>query len=172
MENDIRQVHFESVVDKNLHNIFSKMGDYDNVPSQILENAIMKNSTKARLSLGKINIEKMRFEKKKTEELRKKIPDDVYGIVLSAYFVRENEEEFYNYVYALWLKCVDGENNSTKEVLFELDFNTTMINYLGNENSIGKKIQATVSGTPIFLAKGNLIKYNVINLFLFLLILL
>ena len=172
MENDIRQVHFESVVDKNLHNIFSKMGDYDNVPSQILENAIMKNSTKARLSLGKINIEKMRFEKKKTEELRKKIPDDVYGIVLSAYFVRENEEEFYNYVYALWLKCVDGEKNSTKEVLFELDFNTTMINYLGNENSIGKKIQATVSGTPIFLAKGNLIKYNVINLFLFLLILL
>ena len=112
------------------------------------------------------------MKKKKTEELRKKIPDDVYGIVLSAYFVRENEEEFYNYVYALWLKCEDGEQNSTKSVSFELDFNTTMINYLGNENSIGKKIQATVSGTPIFLAKGNLIKNNFINLFLFLLILL
>ena len=172
MENDIRQVHFESVVDKNLHNIFSKMGDYDNVPSQTLDNANMKNSTKARLTLGKINIEKMRFEKKKTEELRKKIPNYVYGIVLSAYFVRENEEEFYNYVYALWLKCEDGEISSTKSVSFELDYNTTMINYLGNENSIGKKIQVSLTGTPIFFAKGNLIKNNFINLFLFLLILL
>ena len=112
------------------------------------------------------------MKKKKTEELRKKIPNYVYGIVLSAYFVRENEEEFYNYVYALWLKCEDGEKDSIESVSFELDFNTTMINYLGNKNSIGKKIQATVSGTPIFLAKGNLIKNNFFILYLFLLILL
>ena len=171
MENNIRQIHFESVVDKNLHNIFSKMGDYENVASETLETAKMKNSTKTRLTLNKLNIEKLRFDKEKTEEFRKKLPNDVYGIVLSAYFVKENEDHFYNYVYAVWLKCTNGEIVSTKKISFESEYKVTMINYLGNEVKLDNtKIEVDISGTPIFFGKESLLKLNIINIILLLLL--
>ena len=149
IENDIKQLHYFVTADGN------KEGNGDYLPgisSKTKENYqdLMKPSTKARLVLNHFNIYKMEFDNERTQKLRKDLPANVTGIVLKKKFEPDEGEFMCDYLYAIWVECLENETNDTIEV--ELNFNVkyNKMDYFIKNSTFGKSGKANITNTPIF----------------------
>ena len=111
----------------------------------------MKPSTKARLVLNHFNIYKMEFDKKKTDDFRMKLPNNVTGIVLKKKFNAEGNEIIYDYLYSVWVEALENENVRNIEVELKFEFNVNKTNYEIYTERFGTSGKVILNNTPIFL---------------------
>ena len=136
LEFDIKQIHMPYLADNN-----GGMGDFDYLGkfSSVEEGSKkLKNSSKGRNVLKKIELEK-------TEHFRKSLPESVTGIAL-----KNTLDD--SYIYSAWLYCENDEKVS-QEIETELDtpFDPLVIDWEGNENNKKKNEKIKITSTPIFL---------------------
>ena len=163
IEYDVRQIHILNLVDNNGYGDFNELGNYKS--SESIEEAFntkMKSSSKGRLTLKKINLGKFIFSKKKTKELREslsQLPNNITGIVLKRKFPKlENETNYAEYIYSLWLYCEKEEISNTVQyqlIHLNLNSNPLYIDWLQNEKQISKSGNVEISSTPIFLLSND-----------------
>ena len=155
IEYDIKQINFLYLIDKNI----KSMGDFDNVGEYIsIEEGFkhLKNSSKGRIILKKLNIGKFKFDQKKTEEFRNSLPINLTGIVLKRNFPKEENEKYYSeYIYSIWIYCLNEEIVEDYIYQINLPFNIKIIDWLGNEKKISKNSKINVKSTPVFLIKND-----------------
>ena len=151
IEYDIRQIHMPYLADNN-----GGMGDFDKLGKFISVeegSKSLKNSSKGRNILKKINLGKFIFDEKNTQKFRKSLPKGMTGIALKRNFEKEkNEKYYYKYLYSVWLYCEDEEITENQEIEIDIPFDPLVIDWEGNEKKKNKKIK--VSSTPIFLLGG------------------
>ena len=157
LEYNIKQIHSYT-----LRSPDDNKGDYSIINIENITDNInhLKNSSKGRIILNKINIGKFKFDKKKTNQFRKKLPknlsQNLSGIVLKRHFPRENNEKYYfKYIYSAWIYCDNNEISGSVSLTLNIPFNPLMIDWEGNENNITNETSITISSTPIFLL-GNI----------------
>lgn len=150
LEFNIKQIHIPYLADNN-----GGFGDYDNLGKFVsLEEGskCLKNSSKGRKILKKINIGKFIFDKEKTNTFRKSLPDFMTGIVLKRNFPKEkNEDYYYDFLYSVWLYSENEEISDEKEIKIDTPFDPLSIDFEGNEKKIKKNSKIKITNTPIFL---------------------
>ena len=103
-----------------------------------------------------MNIGKYIFDESKTKEFRKSLPEEMTGSVLKRKFKKvENETYYSEYIYSLWLNCIEEEAQGDIKYKLSLPFNPKKIDWLGNEENISKNSKISVTSTPIFLIDMN-----------------
>lgn len=150
LEYDIKQVHFFVGSDSDQdNNVYNKMGDYEWIDKD-KDEAKIKESTSARKVFKKFNFSKMKYDKKNAEKFRLELGNKLTGTVLKAGFAKEQETEWYETVYAAWVKCVDEEVSTTEQ--FTLNFPTEVIqlDWKGNTKKLAGKETITLDNTPLF----------------------
>ena len=169
IEYNIKQLHYFTTADYNNEG----NGDYyPGIGSKTKDNyyELMKPSTKARLVLNHFNIYKMEFDKKKTDDFRKKLPNNVTGIVLKKKFEPEGNETIYDYLYSVWVEALDNENVKNIEIELEFDFMVNKTNYQIYTERFGKSGKVMINNTPIFFypngekASSNIVLFVVIGI--------
>ena len=165
---DVKQTHMLVLADDG-----TGMGDFSKLwETKSIEEGFtrLKSSSKGRLALQKIHIGKFIYDKNKSEDFKKSLPQNTTGIVLKRKFTKEEGEEYYGeYIYSAWIYCEKEEVGGEIEFELDLSFNPLMIDWEGNEKSIKKNSKIKLSSTPIFLLNSSFIKYE---LYLILLVLL
>ena len=124
------------------------MGDFDYLGkfSSVEEGSKkLKNSSKGRNILKRIELGKYAIDSEKTEQFRKSLPESVTGIAL-----KNTLDD--SYIYSAWLYCENDEKES-QEIKTELDtpFDPLVIDWEGNENNQKKTEKIKITSTPIFL---------------------
>ena len=155
LEYDIKQIHSLYLYDGDI----TGMGDFENLGQFIsIAEGIkrLKDSSKGRFILKKMNIGKYIFDERKTIDLRQSLPQNITGIVLKRKFPKdENEAYDAKYIYSVWLNCIKEEIKGEINVKINLPFNPMGIDWLGNKQNLGKNSLIPVASTPIFLL-GNI----------------
>ena len=148
IEYDIRQIHFPYLADNNGGmGDFEKLGQFISIDEGVKS---LKNSSKVRNILKKINLGKFIYDENKTEKFRKSLPKSMTGIVLKRKFEKEKDEKYYHkYLYSAWLYCEDEELLENKEIELDIPFEPLVIDWEGNEKKESKKL--IISSTPIIL---------------------
>ena len=54
----------------------------------------------------------MEFDKERTDKFRKSLPNNVTGIVLKKKFESDEGEFMCDYLYAVWVECLENERNN------------------------------------------------------------
>ena len=129
------------------------MGDYEKINGLTFDTVKMKSSSKARLALNKFNIEKKQYDSDKTKEFSdylKGVDSELVGMVLKNKFEKENEEEFYEIVYAVWLNCQNEEVSSTKTVNLTFSYKMKQLDWELAEKDVGNTGLFEVGSTPLF----------------------
>ena len=159
IEYDVRQIHILNLIDNDGYGDYTSLGTYESIEKGIQK---MKSSSKGRLTLKKINLGKFIFSKKKTKELREslsKLPNNITGIVLKRQFPKvENETNYAEYIYSLWLYCEKEEmSNTIAYELTKLNLKTDplYIDWQQNEKKISKSDKVQLTSTPIFLLSND-----------------
>ena len=151
IEYDIKQIHSLYLGDGGIKG----MGDFQNLGQYVsIEEGFkhLKDSSKGRLILKKLNIGKFKFDESKTKKWRKSLPENMTGIVLKRKFPKvENEAYYAEYIYSVWLNCIKEEIGGEINTKLSLPFNPRKIDWLGNEKNISKNSKIAVTSTPIFL---------------------
>ena len=131
------------------------MGDIQNIGSfKSLEEGYthLKNSSKGRIILYKMNLGKYIFDAKKTEKFRAKLPVNTTGIVLKRKFPKvENESYYFEYMYSVWIKCIKDEAQGKIETKLDIPFNPLKLDWEGNEKKMKSNSKFIITSTPIFL---------------------
>jgi len=168
--NNIKQVHYYSVIETT-NGIYKKMADYR---GSLFNDIKIKTSTNARKILNIFNINKMIYNEKLSNEIKKQINNNnIIVIALKSNFSFSGESEYYDNVIGMWVKCENDENPNKIKVKFKLDFNFTMIDSYGNRKKCGKNIEIELSGQPVFFMKGNFFKKkNILNYMVFIFLML
>jgi hypothetical protein len=152
IEYDVKQIHILNLVDDNGFGDYTSVGAFSSFDEAYKK---LKDSSKGRLLLKKINLGKYIFEKEKTEKLRGKLPSGVTGIVLKRKFPKvENETHYGDYIYSIWRYCEKEETSGEVEIdLGDLDLviDPLLLDWLQNEKKISRSADVKVSSTPIFL---------------------
>ena len=109
IEYDIKQIHSLYLSDSGIKG----MGDFENIGQYVsVEEGFkhLKDSSKGRLILKKMNIGKFIFDEKRTKEFRQSLPEGMTGIVLKRKFPKvENEAYYVKNIYSVWLNCIKEE---------------------------------------------------------------
>ena len=152
IEYDVKQIHILNLVDDNGFGDYTSVGTFSSFEEAYKK---LKDSSRGRLLLKKINLGKFVFESTKTNDLREKLPTNVTGIVLKRKFPKEESETHYGeYIYSIWRYCEEEETSGEVEVdLDSLDLpgDPLFIDWLQNEKNISNSDEISVSSTPIFL---------------------
>ena len=150
LEFNIKQIHIPYIADNN-----GGFGDYDKLGKFIsLEEGskYLKNSSKGRKILKKINFGKFIYDEEKTNIFRKSLPDFMRGIAFTRNFPKEkNEEYYYDSLYSVWLYSENEEISDEKEIKIDTPFDPLSIDFEGNEKKIKKNSKLKITSTPIFL---------------------
>jgi len=154
IEYDVKQTHMLNLADSG-----NGMGDFSNIGQvKSIEEGFthLKSSSKGRLVLQKIHFGKFEYDKDKTQELIRSLPQNATGIVLKRKFEKEAGEEYYaEYIYSAWNYCEKDEFDEEIEYKLNLNFNPLMIDWKGNETNITKHSIINLTSTPIFLIGSN-----------------
>ena len=150
IEYDVKQVHLLNLVDSD-----GGYGDFNDVGTfTSYDNAFtkLKDSSKGRLLLKKINIGKYVFDEKKTNDLRASLQNNITGIVLKRKFPKvENETHYAGFIYSFWRYCEKEEISGEIDLKLNLPFDPLFSDWLQNEKSLSREATIKVSSTPVFL---------------------
>mgnify|MGYP002625096206 FL=1 len=128
-------------------------GDYNDLDTYVsMEEGFknLKSSSKGRLALQKIKLGKFEFDESETSKLRDNLPAGLTGIALRRKFEKEEGEDYYGYMYSVWVYCEKEEIGEEQEI--QLDIGDSLkVDWLGNEVNLKNNDKFTVSSTPIFL---------------------
>ena len=128
-------------------------GDYDSLGkySSIEEGfKKLKSSSKGRFALQKIKLGKFEFDESETIKFRNNLPAGLTGIALRRKFEKEEGEDYYGYMYSVWVYCEKEEVAEEREI--QLDIGDSLkVDWLGNEVNLKNNEKFTVSSTPTFL---------------------
>jgi len=155
IEYDIKQIHSLYLSDSGIKG----MGDFENIGQYVsVEEGFkhLKDSSKGRLILKKMNIGKFIFDEKRTKEFRQSLPEGMTGIVLKRKFPKvENEAYYVKNIYSVWLNCIKEEIGGEINYQLNLSFDPMLIDWEGQQKNIEKNSVISVTSTPIFLL-GNI----------------
>ena len=133
------------------------MGDFENIGKFVsVEEGFkhLKDSSKGRLILKKMNIGKFEFDASNTKKFRESLPEGMTGIVLKRKFSKEENETYYSeYIYSVWLNCVKEENQTKIDYNPAVPFSMRKIDWEGNEVKIKKNSLISITSTPVFLLR-------------------
>ena len=150
IEYDVKQINALYIADGG-----KGMGDFQNIGKFVsVEEGYkhLKDSSKGRVILKRMNIGKYIFDKDKTKNFRVSLPEGITGIVLKRKFPRVVNETYYSdYIYSIWLECIKEENHTTINYMPDLPFLIRRIDWRGNEKNFTKNTKIAVTSTPIFL---------------------
>ena len=128
-------------------------GDYDNLGKYVsIEEGFkqLKSSSKGRLALQKIKLGKFEFDESETRKFRESLPANVTGIALRRKIGKEEGEDYYGYMYSVWVYCEKEEIKEEKEI--QLDIGDSLkVDWLGNEENLNNNEKFSVTSTPTFL---------------------
>ena len=78
------------------------------------------------------------------------MPANVTGIALRRKFEKEEGEDYYGYMYSVWVYCEKDEVSEEKEIQIDIG-DSLKVDWLGNEENLKNNEKFNVSSTPIFL---------------------
>ena len=150
IEYDVKQVHLLNLVDSDGgYGDFNDVGTFTSYDNAFTE---LKDSSKGRLLLKKINIGKYVFDEKKTNDLRASLQNNITGIVLKRKFPKvENETHYAGFIYSFWRYCEKEEISGEIDLKLNLPFDPLFSDWLQNEKSLSREATIKVSSTPVFL---------------------
>ena len=149
VEFDIKQLHILNIQDND------GMGDYAYVGKYVSNEegyTHLKNSSKGRRTLKKMNLGKYIFDEERTKKLRESLQANLTGIVLKRKFPKEeNEAYYYQYMYSVWIKCIKNEVEGEIKTKLDIPFDPLKLDWLGNEEKMKSSSEFSLTSTPIFL---------------------
>ena len=149
LEYDVRQLHILNLQDDD------GMGDYAYVGTFVSNEegyTHLKDSSKGRQILKKMNLGKYVFDEQKSKKFRESLPTNLTGIVLKRKFPEEkNEKYYYKYMYSVWINCIKDEVEGEIKTKLQIPFNPLKLDWLGNEEKMKKNSMFVITSTPIFL---------------------
>ena len=153
IEYDVKQINSLYLADSG-----SGMGDFENIGKFVsVEEGFkhLKDSSKGRLILKKMNIGKFKFDESNTKKFRDSLPTGMTGIVLKRKFPKVDNETYYSeYIYSVWLNCVKEENQTVIDYNPDVPFAIRKIDWEGNEKNIKKNSLISITSTPVFLLQN------------------
>ena len=149
IEYDVKQIHLLNLVDNDSYGDFTDVGAFISYEEAFKK---LKDSSKGRLLLKKINLGKYVFDEEKTNKLRESLNNNITGIVLKRKFPKvENETHYAKFIYSFWRYCEKEETSGEIELKLNLPFDPLFSDWLQNEKNISGRETIKVSSTPVFL---------------------
>ena len=150
IEYDVRQHHQLLLSDDD-----DGMGDYEKIVDYVSDEegyTHLKDSSKGRATLKKLNVGKFVFDEEESKKFRESLPTNLTGIVLKRKFPKvENEQYYYKYMYSVWIRCVKEEVQGEIKTKLKIPFDPLLVDWLGNKKQMDSGDQFIVTSTPIFL---------------------
>jgi hypothetical protein len=149
IEYDVKQVHLLNLVDNDGFGDFTDVGKFTSLEDAFKK---LKDSSKGRLLLKKINVGKYVFDEAKTKKLRESLQNNITGIVLKRKFPKvENETHYAGFIYSFWRYCENEETSGEIDLKLNLPFDPLFSDWLQKEKNISRGDTIKVSSTPVFL---------------------
>ena len=154
IEYDVKQIHSLYLRDSSIKG----MGDFENIGTFVsVEEGLkhLKDSSKGRLILKKMNIGKFKFDESNTKQFRGSLPKGMTGIVLKRKFPKYSNEPYYSeYIYSVWLNCIKADNQTAVQFSPDIPFPIRKIDWQGKEENIKKNSLISITTTPVFLLQN------------------
>ena len=154
IEYDVKQIHSLYLHDSGIKG----MGDFQNIGKFVsVEEGYkhIKDSSKVRVILKRLNIGKYEFDQSNSKTFRASLPEGMSGIVLKRKFPKVDNETYYSdYIYSIWLTCIKADNQTTINFKPNIPFKPRRIDWKGNEKNFTSVPKLPITTTPIFLLKN------------------